>query len=59
MERPMIVLMSRDGKTVRTIAVTRELIDKQILRHKDKLYIYTGKLKGDWVWEEATIGDVP
>lgn len=55
----MIVLMSRTGKTVRTISVTRELIDKQILRHDGKLYIYTGKLKGNWVWEEATIGDVP
>lgn len=55
----MIKLMSRDGKTVRTTAVTKELIDKQILRHDGKLYIYTGKLKGDWVWEEAIIGDVP
>lgn len=55
----MIVLMSRTGKTVRTISVTRELIDKQILRHDSKLYIYTGKLKGNWVWEEATIGEVP
>lgn len=55
----MISLTTREGKTVRTTAVTRELIDKDVLRHKGILYIYTGKLKGDWVWEEATIGDVP
>lgn len=55
----MIVLMSLDGKTIRTTAVSRELIDKQILRHNGILYIYTGKLKSDWIWEEATIGEVP
>ena len=54
----MIRLIDKAGKTVRTVSVTRELIDKQILRHNGILYIYTGKLKNDWVWEEATIGDV-
>lgn len=55
----MIRLTTREGKTVIAVAVTKELIDREILRHKGKLYTFAGKLKGDWVWHEATIGDIP
>ena len=55
----MIRLTTREGKTVIAVNVTRELIDKDVLRHKGKPYVFVGKLKGDWVWHEATIGDIP
>lgn len=54
----MIRLTTREGRTVIAVGVTRGLIDKDVLRYKDKLYTFTGKLKGDWVFMEATIGDV-
>lgn len=54
----MIRLTTREGKTVIAVAVTPTLVDKEILRHKGKLYTFTGKLKGNWVFQEATIGDV-
>lgn len=54
----MIRLTTREGKTVIAVAVTPTLVDKEILRHKGKSYVFVGKLKGDWVFHEATIGDV-
>ena len=54
----MIRLTTREGKTVRTIAVTPDMVDKEILRHNGVLYVFVGKLKGDWVWHQATVGEV-
>lgn len=54
----MIRLTTREGKTVIAVAVTPTLVDKEILRHKGILYVFVGKLKGDWVFHEATIGDI-
>ena len=54
-----IVLTTRAGKTVRAVAVTQELVDKEILQHKGISYVYVGRIKGDWVFHEATIGEIP
>lgn len=54
----MIRLTTREGKTVIAVGLTKELVDKEILRHKGKSYVFVGKLKGDWVFHEATIGDI-
>lgn len=54
----MIRLTTREGRTVIAVAVTPTLVDKEILRHKGKSYVFVGKLKGDWIWHEATIGDI-
>jgi len=54
----MIRLTTREGKTVRTVAVTPTLVDKEILLHDGKPYVFVGKLKGDWVFHAATVGEV-
>lgn len=54
----MIRLTTREGKTVIAVAVTKELVDKEILRHKGTPYVFVGKLKGDWIFHAATVGDV-
>ena len=54
----MIRLTTREGKTVRTILVTPDRVDKEILMFEGKPYVFVGKLKGDWVWHQATVGEV-
>ena len=54
----MIGLTTREGKTVIAVNVTRELIDREILMHNGKPYVFVGKLKNDWIWHEATVGEV-
>lgn len=55
----MIRLTDRTGKTVTTHSLTPELNDKDILQHNGIHYIYHGRLNGDWIWMEATVGLVP
>lgn len=54
-----IRLTDRTGVTVATCDFTPALNDKDILQHNGKFYICHGRLKGDWIWMEATVGLVP